>query len=201
MKKRTPILCAASIALMNLAGFFPTLAFPAEIVAGSSIALSLVIILWASTVSIVSGQASAPLKVEAPVPTAPTQSAEAELITLLGLMQEKGRFVDFLMEDITVYDDAQVGSVARIVHQGCSEVISQHFEVQPIANVQEGAPITVPAGYSPTEFRLIGKIGGQPPFTGTLVHKGWKTASVKLPRVVKSEGGLPSIAPAEVELK
>jgi hypothetical protein len=35
-----------------------------------------------------------------------------------------------------------------------------------------------------------------------LLHKGWKTDSVKLPRILKaSEKRLPSIAPAQVELK
>ncbi|MBV8815569.1 MAG: DUF2760 domain-containing protein, partial [Verrucomicrobia bacterium] len=43
------------------------------------------------------------------------------------------------------------------------------------------------------------KISGDPPFTGKLIHKGWKTDYVKLPRSTKTEG-LPAIAPAEVEL-
>ena len=52
------------------------------------------------------------------------------------------------------------------------------------------------------EFRLIGKISGQPPFSGVLVHHGWKTDFVKLPTILHgSAGHLPAIAPAEVELK
>ena len=33
------------------------------------------------------------------------------------------------------------------------------------------------------EYRLMGKISGEPPFKGVLLHKGWKTESVKLPRI------------------
>ena len=33
------------------------------------------------------------------------------------------------------------------------------------------------------------------------MHRGWKTERVKLPRVIRSGDRLPTIAPAEVELK
>ena len=49
------------------------------------------------------------------------------------------------------------------------------------------------------EYRLIGKISGDPPFTGRLIHKGWKTDTIKLPRIVNvDQKRLPAIAPAEV---
>jgi hypothetical protein len=47
---------------------------------------------------------------------------------------------------------------------------------------------------------MIGKLGGDPPFAGKLVHKGWKTEYVKLPRITKTDR-LPAIAPAEVEIE
>ena len=136
-----------------------------------------------------------------PPPSAANQ-AEAEIVAFVGLLQEKGRLVDFLMEDVAPYDDKQVGAAARVVHQGCREVLHEHFKVTPISEAEEGSRITVPAGYEADEYRLMGRIGGEPPFTGTLLHKGWKTESVKLPRILKaSEKRLPSIAPAQVELK
>jgi hypothetical protein len=46
------------------------------------------------------------------VPAAGNQ-AEAETVSFLALLQERGRLVDFLMEDITTYDNAQVGAAAR----------------------------------------------------------------------------------------
>jgi hypothetical protein len=149
--------------------------------------------------------AAAPATVTPPPPvTAPplapaVNQAEGEIAAFLALLQEKGRLVDFLMEDVTGYDDAQVGAAARVIHQGCKEVLSEHFKISPVSAAQEGSQVTVPAEYAADEYRLIGKISGNPPFSGRLVHKGWKTDYVKLPRITKG-GRLPAIAPAEVEL-
>ena len=115
------------------------------------------------------------------------------------LLQEKGRLVDFLMEDTTSYEDSEVGAAARVIHQGCRQVLQEYFQISAISEGQEGSQVTVPAGYSADQYRLVGKLAGDPPFTGTLLHKGWKTDSVKLPRVVNTER-LPAIAPAEIEL-
>jgi hypothetical protein len=142
--------------------------------------------------------APVPIPIQPPPPTA--QQAEAEIVTFFGLLQEKGRLVDFLMEDITPYEDSEIGAAARVIHQGCRQVLQEYFSISPISEAAEGAQVTVPAGYSADQFRLVGKLTGEPPFTGTLLHKGWKTEFVKLPRIVNTDR-LPSIAPAEVELK
>jgi hypothetical protein len=140
-----------------------------------------------------------PAAVTAP-PVAPVANqAEGEIAAFLALLQEKGRLVDFLMEDVSGYDDAQVGAAARVIHQGCKEVLNGHFRITPVSVAQEGSQVTVPSGYAADEYRLIGKISGNPPFSGKLIHKGWRTDYVKLPRLAKSSG-LPAIAPAEVEL-
>jgi hypothetical protein len=137
-----------------------------------------------------------------PPPAPAANQAEAEIVAFFALLQEKGRFIDFLMDEVTAYDDAQVGAAARVVQQGCREVLRDHFKIIPVSDVAEGSPVTVPAGYAPDEYRLVGKVSGEPPFTGTLIHKGWKTEFVKLPRLIKTnERRLPGIAPAEVELK
>jgi uncharacterized protein DUF2760 len=136
-----------------------------------------------------------------PVPATGNQ-AEAEIVSFLALLQERGRLVDFLMEDITTYDDAQVGAAARVVHEGCKAALREHFEIRSVREEIEGSSITIPSGYAADEYRLIGNIRGAGPFSGTLVHRGWKTEGVKLPRIVRvSADRLPTIAPAEVELK
>lgn len=147
----------------------------------------------------------APAKAEAakptPIPVAANQ-AEAEVVSFLATLQEKGRLVDFLMDDVTAYSDAQVGAAARVVHAGCKAALQEHFTIHRIRDEAEGASVTVPAGYAADEYRLVGKISGEAPFSGRLVHAGWKTESVKLPRVLKTgDDRLPAIAPAEVELK
>ncbi len=127
---------------------------------------------------------------------------EAEIVAFLGVLQEKGRLVDFLMEEIAAFEDAQVGAAARVIHEGCRTALLEHFDIVPVREEAEGSQVVVPAGFSPDNHQLVGKITGQPPFTGTLVHKGWKTNRVKLPRTLKDQGGrLPAIAPAQVELK
>lgn len=176
--------------------------------ASAALAISLVIVAlsFAARTGAPAEPAAAPQPIAPPpAPSAPVQDdklADRYLITLLGLFQEKGRLVDFLMEDVTSYDDAQVGAVGRVVHQGCREVLREYFRITPVAQGAEGSAVTVPAGFAPDEYRLVGKVAGEAPFTGTLVHKGWKTEAVKLPRPLSADATrLPAIAPAEVELK
>ena len=138
-----------------------------------------------------------------PAPERPQASrADAEIVQFLSMLQEKGRLVDFLMDDINAYGDAQVGAAARVVHAGCKGVLKDHFSIAPVRTEPEGSAVKVPAGYSADEYRLVGKIAGSAPFSGVLVHRGWKTDSVKLPQLLRGAADrLPAIAPAEVEVK
>jgi Domain of unknown function (DUF2760) len=146
-------------------------------------------------------QAPQPAVIQPPSPPPPVENtAEAEIVAFFALLQEKGRLVDFLMEDLASYEDAEIGAAARVVHEGCKQVLQEHFKIHAIAEADEGSQITVPAGFAADEYRLVGKLSGDPPFTGKLVHKGWKTDAVKLPRLVDTRR-LPAIAPAEVELE
>lgn len=132
-----------------------------------------------------------PIVLREPTPDAALQ--------LLGLFQTEARLLDFLKEDIAAYSDSDVGAAARIVHEGCRKVIEQNFDIEPVRTEEEGSRITVPKGFDPSEIRLTGHIVGTPPFSGVLVHRGWRAAKVKLPQL--SEGHKVDIlAPAEVEL-
>lgn len=147
------------------------------------------------------GRAKAEAAKPKPVPAAKNQ-ADAEVVNFLATLQDKGRLVDFLMDDITAYNDAQVGAAARVVHEGCKAVLQEHFRIRPVREESEGSTVTVPTGYPADEYRFVGKISGEAPFSGTLVHRGWKAESVKLPRVFRAgDNRFPTIAPAEVELK
>jgi hypothetical protein len=138
-----------------------------------------------------------------PAPAPPeTKRADAEIVSFLAMLQEKGRLVDFLMDDINAFSDAQVGAAARVVHAGCRGVLQEHFSIHPVRTEPEGSTVQVPAGYSADEYRLVGRISGQAPFSGVLVHRGWKTDMVKLPQLLRAPTGhLPAIAPVEVDLK
>lgn len=137
-----------------------------------------------------------------PAPLPPqSNDANAEIVHFLAMLQEKGRLVDFLMDDINAYGDAQVGAAARVVHAGCKGVLQEHFSINPVRSEPEGSTVQVPAGYSAAEYRLVGKIAGAAPFSGVLVHRGWKTGMVKLPQLLRGAADpLPAIAPAEVEV-
>ena len=137
----------------------------------------------------------------APAKPLPNQS-NAEVVNFLAILQDKGRLVDFLMDDIKGYSDAQVGAAARVLHEGCKAVLLEHFGMRPVRDESEGSKVTVPAGYAPDEYRLVGKIRGEAPFSGVLVHHGWRADWVKLPRLLRTgDGRLPTIAPSEIELK
>src|SRR4029077_14797182 len=116
----------------------------------------------------------------------PAPAAHAEIVSFLAMLQEKGRLVDFLMDNINPYNDAQVGAAARVVHAGCKRVLLEHFSIHPLRTEDEGSAVQVSAGYAADEYRLVGKIAGQAPFSGVLVHRGWKTDMVKLPQLLPS---------------
>lgn len=145
---------------------------------------------------------AAPVKV-APVAAAPlANQADSEVVNFVAILQERGRFVDFLMDDIKGYSDAQVGAAGRVLHEGCKAVLLEHFGIRPMRDEGEGSKVTVPTGYAPDDYRLVGKISGEAPFTGTLIHHGWRVEWVKLPRLLRASADrLPAIAPAEVELR
>lgn len=120
-------------------------------------------------------------------------------LQLLGLMQQEGRFIDFLEEDVQSFSDAEVGAAARVVHEGCRTAVREHFTIVPIRAEEEGASLTLSAGFDASMVRLTGNVVGEAPFTGRLVHRGWRASEVRLPKVVASHD-LGVLAPAEVEL-
>lgn len=185
--------------LLTVAALIPSLADFTIYLVGGAAALSLVLLV----LGLVGGRSSAaPSAPENPTPAPKAPRAEAEIVGLLAALQEKGRLVDFLMEDVTSYQDAQVGAAARVVHQGCLAVLKEHFEVQPMLAEAEGSTVTVPAEHAADAYRLTGNLSGAAPFSGTLVHKGWQATTVRLPQLMENkDGSLPAIAPAEVEVK
>jgi hypothetical protein len=170
---------------------------------GAALALGLLILATILAGRSSKDAASATAEAVRPMPVSLRASeADGEIVSFLATLQARGRLVDFLMDDIDAHDDAQVGAAARVVHAGCKAVLEEHFRIRPVREESEGSTVQVAAGYRVDEYRLLGKISGPAPFSGVLVHHGWKTDTVKLPRIVRSSTDrLPAIAPAEVELK
>ena len=120
-------------------------------------------------------------------------------LALLALLQREGRLVDFLRESLDTYEDADIGVAVRDIHRGCKKVIEEHFVLEAVMPGEEDTRVKVPAGFDPGEVRLIGKISGEPPFTGTLRHHGWRVTEVKLPTLTEGVDRR-VLAPAEVEI-
>jgi hypothetical protein len=203
MRTVSIIFCIALLALNTLTLFTAASRFHSYLsVASFVVALALLVAILVNH-----GEGLEPKRAQAeaakPIPFPPAnEQAEAEIVGFLATLQEKGRLIDFLMDDVTTFNDAQVGAAARVVHEGCKAVLMEHFRIRPVREESEGTSVTIAAGYPADEYRLIGKISGAAPFSGTLVHRGWKTEAVKLPRIVRvGANRLPTIAPAEVELK
>ncbi len=131
-------------------------------------------------------------KASASVPDTPA-------VQLLALLQKEGRLLDFLLEDISAYEDAQIGAAVRNIHQDCQRVLAERVGVQPVLEGEEESQVTVEAGFDPSRIKLIGNVTGDPPFAGVLKHHGWRAAAITLPEL--PPGHDPKIiTPAEVEL-
>ena len=141
---------------------------------------------------------STPAPAPAPAPVRATAQVDAAL-QLLALLQRESRFVDFLQEDITPYSDAEVGGAARVLHGGARKVLAESFDLVPVRSEAEGSRLTLQPGFDAAAVRVTGQVVGQPPFTGTLQHKGWRVAAVRLPALAEGHDTR-VIAPAEVEL-
>jgi hypothetical protein len=141
-----------------------------------------------------------PQPAPAPQPVAVLQEAGPDsALVLLSLLQKEGRFLDFLHEEVASYGDQEVGAAARVVHEGCQRVLKDHLSIAPVRAEAEGSQITLDKGFDPAAERPTGQVVGEPPFTGALVHRGWRAVEVRLPQVASSRD-VRILAPAEVEL-
>jgi hypothetical protein len=135
----------------------------------------------------------------APEPVVLKESTPDAALQLLGLLQKEARFIDFIKEDVSAYADADIGIAARVVHDGCNKVINEYFSLDVLRSDQEGSKITLAKGFNAEEVRLTGNIVGEAPFTGTLIHKGWRVNDIRLPKLTQGHNAS-IVAAAEVEL-
>ncbi len=130
-------------------------------------------------------------------PPPPKPSAEA--VRLLGVLQRDSRLLDFLMENLGAYSDDQIGASVRDIQAKAQALIKKHLVLEPVMNQEEGATVTVAAGFDPASIRLVGNVSGQPPFNGILQHAGWKVKTINLPKAPEGQDEF-ILMPAEVEL-
>lgn len=158
--------------------------------------------LAAAVAALRSAEAPAAPAAAAPAPPAmPTlrDTAPDSALQLLALLQREARLIDFAHESLGSYSDAQIGAAARLVHEGCAKVLREHFQIVPVRDEPEGSRVTLPAGFDAASVRLTGQVVGQAPFSGSLSHRGWRVAEVRLPQLAERHDTR-VLAPAEVEL-
>ena len=145
--------------------------------------------------------APAPAPAPAPVPAPVTLRVATPdaALQLLSLFQREARLIDFTQENLSAYSDADIGAAARVVHEGCAKVLKEHFTIQPVRSEAEGSRIELPEGFDAAAVRLTGNVVGKAPFRGALSHRGWRSSSVRLPKLAEAHDAA-ILAPAEVEL-
>jgi hypothetical protein len=133
-----------------------------------------------------------------PEPPKPVKPSGAPL-RMLAVLQREARLLDFLMEDIGGYSDAQVGAGVRELHRLCQTAIKKTLDLEPILVENQDDPVEVKAGYDPWAIRLVGNVTGEPPFKGVVKHQGWRVKSM---RVAEPPAGADEfvVMPAEVEM-
>jgi hypothetical protein len=132
---------------------------------------------------------------------APAEDSSDRAVQLLALLQRDGRLVDFLGEDLTPYQDAQVGAAVREVHANCRKALEQYVVLEPVLSGEEDRPVTVQEGFDPASVKLVGNVTGRPPLRGLLRHRGWRVAKINLPPLPLQGAGRDVVAPAEVEIQ
>ncbi len=128
------------------------------------------------------------------------ETLDSSHLRLLSLLQQSARLIDFFKEDISKYSDAQVGAAARKIHQDGSKVLEEIVTIRSIKEENEGAKIQVEAGYDPAAIKVVGKVKGEPPYHGILIHKGWKATKQSLPRKIGEQYDN-VLQPAEIEIR
>ena len=140
-------------------------------------------------------------QLQAELKIAQANDSEQTVMAVLSSLQKHGRFLDFVMGDISALPDERVGAAARVVHQGCSGILNQYFDFKPVFENQEGSDVTIDENSDRSEFRLLGGEARDLPATARLVHKGWRTDKVNLPQKIEaSSPGKNVIVPAELQL-
>jgi hypothetical protein len=133
-----------------------------------------------------------------PAPAPKPQAGPADgAVQILSILQRDARLVDFLMEDVSVYSDEQVGAAVRDVQEQARKSLVRYLTLAPVIDGVEGT-YTKTEGLEASAVKLMGKVpaSGKAP-GGTLRHKGWKADKVDLPSAAPGR----VIAPAEIEVE
>ena len=133
----------------------------------------------------------------APKPVVEIRTADGA-IQILSILQRDSRLIDFLMEDISGFEDDQVGAAVRNLHEQSRQCLTRYLTLKPIIDGVEGTSTRIETR-DPGAIKLLGNVPASGKASqGILRHKGWRVDKVDLPKL----GSQPTIlAPAEVEIE
>jgi hypothetical protein len=141
----------------------------------------------------------APSKAAPVTPPTPVARVSDGALQMLAILQRDSRLVDFLMEDITSYQDEQIGAAVRELHDQCRDSLARYVTLQPVIDGVEGTFAKAPSSDA-NVVKFVGNVPAKPPAGGTLRHKGWRAVKIELPTVsAKQDAAV--IAPAEIEIE
>lgn len=118
----------------------------------------------------------------------------------LSVLQREGRLLDFFDEDLSLYEDEQIGAAVRSIQEDCKKAVKKYIDPKPVIDAEEGESVTIESGFDIDAIKLVGNVAGEPPFEGVLKHRGWKAGKKDVPRLSDiQDSGI--MIPAEVEIQ
>lgn len=118
----------------------------------------------------------------------------------LSVLQREGRLLDFFAEDLSLYEDDQIGAAVRSIQEDCKTAIKKYIDPKPVIDKEEGETITIEPEFDIDSITLVGKVTGSLPFKGILKHRGWKAGKNEIPKLSDVRDAS-VIIPAEVEIQ
>jgi hypothetical protein len=140
-----------------------------------------------------------PEKPSAPTPAAPVFKPADGALQILGILQRDSRIIDFLMEDISSYEDEQIGAAVRAMQTAAKDALVRYVSLAPVVDGVEGT-FAKPASNDPALVKYLGNVPATGATGGTLRHRGWRATSVSLPPLNPKQDTA-VIAPAEIEVE
>lgn len=139
------------------------------------------------------------LKPVAPVALPAVPKVTGEAVRLLALLQSEAHLLDFFLDDISKTPDEVIVAAVKEIQRKAVKVLKDHLTLSVVMAGADGDRVTVAQGFDPSAVRVVGNVTGRPPFTGTLLHPGWRVKEVRLPALADGQDPF-VLQPAEVEL-
>ena len=118
----------------------------------------------------------------------------------LSILQREGRLLDFFAEDLSLYEDDQIGATVRSIQEDCKRAVKKYIDPKPVIEKEEGESIVIEPEFDIDSITLVGKVTGDLPFKCILKHRGWKAGKNEIPKLSDVRDAS-VIIPAEVEIQ